>query len=361
MSLLSALILSFLLTVALTFIVKKIAPLAGLIDEPGDARKIHKKAMPLGGGLAIFLSFFTILFFAKDILLVGDLESNHWLGFFAGGVILIIGGLLDDKFNLKPKIQIIFPLIAIILVLVSGINIEKLSNPFGGDFIFLNQFEIPMYSINDSLVYFLPISAILLFFWLMGMMYTTKLLDGLDGLVTGVTMIGSFIIFLFTSSDKYSQPDIALASLVLAGACLGFLIFNWHPASIFLGEGGSLFLGYALGVLAIISGGKIAIALLVMGIPIIDVAWTIIRRIKNGKNPFKFSDRNHLHYKILDTGISQEKTVLFYYLLSLIFGSSALFLQSRGKFLALISLLVLMFILIFFFYKKNQKNTFNNL
>ena len=129
------------------------------------------------------------------------------------------------------------------------------------------------------------------------MMYTTKLLDGVDGLVSGLGVIGGFVIFLFTATTNYFQPDIALASAIFGGASLGFLIFNWHPAKIFLGEGGSLLIGYILGVLAIISGGKIAIALLILGIPILDVLWTIIRRLLKKQNPFKFSDKLHLHHR----------------------------------------------------------------
>jgi UDP-GlcNAc:undecaprenyl-phosphate GlcNAc-1-phosphate transferase len=187
-------------------------------------------------------------------------------------------------------------------------------------------------------------------------MYTTKLLDGIDGLVTGVTAIGAFIIFLFTMTTKYYQPDIGLAALILAGVSLGFLVFNWHPAKIFLGEGGSLFLGFALGVLAIISGGKIAIALLVMGIPIMDVAWTIIRRTKAGKNPFKFADREHLHFRIFDSGLSQRQTALVYYILATLFGLSALFLQSLGKLLALVLLLIIMLTVIISFYHFEKKH-----
>jgi predicted adenine nucleotide alpha hydrolase (AANH) superfamily ATPase len=174
------------------------------------------------------------------------------------------------------------------------------------------------------------------------MMYTTKLLDGVDGLVTGISAIGALIIFLFTSTTRYYQPDLAFASLVLAGACLGFLIFNFNPAKIFLGEGGSLFLGYALGVLAIISGGKIAIALLVMGIPILDVAWTILRRLAKGKNPFRAADRQHLHHRLLDSGLSPKLTVLVFYAFAAVFGLSGLFLQSRGKLWALSAMLAFM-------------------
>ncbi len=343
-------VIAILLSALLTFSIRAVALRFDIVDKPNKARKIHKKNIPLLGGTAIFASFFLILFFLKNYLVAGELNQFHWLGFFFGGVILIIGGFLDDKFDLSSKYQIFFPLLAIIMILIFGINIEKISNPLNGGVFYLNQWKIIFFSIN-----FFILSSLLIFIWLLGMMYTTKLLDGLDGLVTGVTMIGSFIIFLFTMTDKYYQADIAMASLVLAGTCLGFLIFNWHPASIFLGEGGSLFLGYALGVLAIISGGKIAIALLVMGIPIMDVVWTIFRRLKKGQNPFKFSDREHLHFRLLDTGIGQRKTVLLYYFISFCFGFSALFLQSKGKILALSILLIIMFAVIYSFNKKNKK------
>jgi len=187
------------------------------------------------------------------------------------------------------------------------------------------------------------------------MMYTTKLLDGVDGLVSGVSLIGFVIIFLFTLTSKYYQPDIALASAILGGAILGFLFYNFNPASIFLGEGGSLFLGFALGVMAIISGGKIAIALLVMGIPILDVAWTIVRRFFSGQNPFKAADKKHLHHRLLALGLSQKQTVLVFYFLSASFGALALFLQSRGKLLALGLLLLLMLLLVIIFSAFDKK------
>ena len=267
---------------------------------------------------------------------------HHWLGFFIGALILIIGGTLDDKYNFSPKKQIIFPLLAIAAVLIGGVEITKLSNPLGGYF---------------SLGTALWLSPIFIAIWLMGMMYTTKLLDGVDGLVSGVSAIGALVIFLFTLTTKYYQPDIAFASLVLAGAILGFLFYNFNPASIFLGEGGSLFLGYALGVLAIISGGKIAIALLVMGIPILDVAWTILRRLLSGKNPFKTADKKHLHHRLLALGLNQKQTVLVFYVLSALFGLSGLFLQSQGKVLALIIIVLLMLVLVISFsYIKPKKN-----
>ncbi len=326
------------LSLALTVAVESLAVKKGILDFPSE-RKIHKKPIPLLGGLAVFLSFFTILLFFKDWLLVGDLTASHWLWFFIGAAFLMIGGVWDDIKSLPPSKQIIFPILAVACVIAGGIGIEKVSNPFGGLVMF-----------SDVL------SDVFTVIWLMTIMYTTKLLDGVDGLVSGISVIGGLIIFLFTATTRYYQPDIALASIVFAGACAGFLIRNWNPAKIFLGESGSLLMGYALGVLSIISGGKIAIALLVLGLPILDVAWTIVRRLSEGKNPFKTSDKKHLHHRFLSLGLSQKKTALLYYSISAFFGLSGLFLQSRGKLMAVSVLLLIMASLIAGFSAWEKKN-----
>jgi UDP-GlcNAc:undecaprenyl-phosphate GlcNAc-1-phosphate transferase len=328
--------LALILTASLTFLVKKAASYLQIVDRPDqdkpEGRKIHTRAIPLLGGLAIGVSYFAIIFLNSGYFLSGDLRLSHLIGFFAGAILIIFGGVLDDKYNLKPQYQIIFPLLAIAAIILGGVEIS--------------YFDLSALAI---------ISPLLIGLWLLGMMYTTKLLDGVDGLVTGVSGIGGLIIFLFTLTTRYYQPDIAFAAILLTGTCAGFLIFNWHPAKIFLGEGGSLLLGYILGVLAIISGGKIAIALLIMGIPILDVAWTIIRRVWQGRNPFKFSDQKHLHHRLLALGLSQRRTVLIFYAFSLVFGLSGLFLQSRGKFWALIALVaVMMFLIIGFWFLDRQ-------
>lgn len=325
------------LTALLTLLIRKLAGFLGVLDYPDTGqpgqRKIHARAIPLLGGLAIFIAYFSLLFYFSDRFLAGDLNFHHLAGFFLGALVLMIGGFLDDKYKLKPHWQFLFPLAAIAALIAGGVEISKLSNPFGGYF---------------SLDNFFWLSAVLIAFWLLGMMYTTKLLDGVDGLVSGVSVIGGLVIFLFTLTTRYYQPDIALAAWLLAATSFGFLIFNFHPAKIFLGEGGSLLLGYILGVLAIISGSKIAIALLIMGIPILDLAWTIIRRLARGKNPFRFADRQHLHHRLLDSGLNQKQTVLVFYILALVFGLSGLFLQSRGKLWALVALVGLMFLMVVF-------------
>ncbi|NCD00538.1 hypothetical protein EOL94_00345 [bacterium] len=342
-------IMVFVATVFLTELVRKFAWRFKFLDWPKPGRKIHNKKIPLLGGIAIYLSFFLFLLIFNKEILSGSLAFNHWFSVFLGATFLIIGGAIDDKFNLKPIYQIIFPVLAIITVLVGGVEISQISGPGGS--------RIALSSINILLG--ISLSEIFLFLWLLGMMYTTKLLDGLDGLVSGLTFIGALTIFLFTITTKYYQPDIGLAALILASACLGFLVLNWHPAKIFLGEGGSLLLGYLLGVLAIISGGKIAITLLVMALPVMDVFWTILRRLLGGKNPFKVSDKKHLHHRFLSLGWGQIKSVLVFYTFALIFGLSGLFLQSKGKFYLLLMLIFLMLVLIMFFTfleKKSKKN-----
>ncbi len=322
-----------------TFLIGKLSVRFKIVDRPDGLRKIHAKPIPLLGGLAIFAAFFLVLLLFHNQLVLGILTYQHWWWFFGGAVCLAIGGFLDDKYSLKPGQQIIWPLLAIGCVLAGGIGIGKITNPLGG-FLYLSA----------------AASIVFTIVWLLAMMYTTKLLDGVDGLVTGLGGIGGLIIFLFTISSRYYQPDIAFVALVFAAACAGFLIFNWYPAKIFLGEGGSLLVGYILGVLAIISGGKIAIALLVLGLPLLDFIWTMIRRVIAGKNPFKTADRAHLHHRLLDLGIGPRKTVLIFYSFSLLFGIGALFLQSLGKLLAVSILFVIMICLIigFAFLEKSK-------
>ncbi len=343
-----AFLAAFILAVIFTMVVKKIALRLNIVDYPDLPRKIHSQAIPLLGGVAIFLAFFTVVFYFtyQTNLLVGqNIALKYIWAIFIGGILLMVGGVLDDKFNLKALKQIIWPILAIIVVIVGGIGITKVTNPFGGVF-HLNQYQWILFWLAGLPYKVTLLADIFTLFWLIGMIYTAKLLDGLDGLTTGIGVIGAIIIFLLSTATKWWQPDTALLAIILAGACLGFLLFNWHPAKIFLGEGGALFIGFMLGILAIIAGGKIATALLIMGIPILDVVWVILRRLFwEKKDPFRTADRKHLHFRLLDIGLSHRQTVLVLYFISLLFGSLTLFLQSKGKLLALGILAMIMVIL----------------
>ncbi|MBI2990229.1 MAG: undecaprenyl/decaprenyl-phosphate alpha-N-acetylglucosaminyl 1-phosphate transferase [Candidatus Magasanikbacteria bacterium] len=335
-------IVSSLLSLLITPFVYYAMYKVGAVDSPqGEKRKIHKKKIPLGGGLAIFLSFFIIVwivFFGSEEL-GSYVGFRHILGLFLAGSVLMFGGFLDDKWRLSPSKQLFFSIIAALLIIVFGIGPHSFSNPFGGSFD-LSGLQINVGNLGRLVVF----ADLLVFAWLMGMMFTTKFLDGLDGLVTGLVMIGSLFIFFLSLQDQWRQPEVALLSIIFAGACLGFLVWNWHPAKIFLGEGGSLFTGLALAVLAIISEGKIATTLLVMGLPVLDVLRVIVRRMQKKRSIFH-GDDEHLHFKLLASGLKQHQAVLLMYAISLSFGLSAFFLQSTQKVLALLLLLLLMILL----------------
>lgn len=341
---LSSLIVALLLTPQ----IKRLAVGLGCVDRPTLARKVHDKPIPMLGGLGVFL---------VSVLIVGFLAlSGRWdfsivpmrflLSILAGGTVLMLGGYLDDKFVLPAKVTWLFPALAGLIVVSSGIGvgITLLTNPFGGSI-----------SLAGGILG-IPLPGIFVWVWIMGMTYTTKLLDGLDGLAAGVSLIGGLVMFALSLTEKINQPTTATLAIVFVGALAGYLFYAFNPASIFLGEGGSTYLGFFLAVLAVLTGAKIATAVLVMGIPIFDVIWAIIRRIYRKTSPFR-ADREHLHHLLLDSGLTQRQSVLVFYVLSAIFGFLAVFLQSMGKLLALGVLLAIMVGILGFlasFYKRKQ-------
>ena len=343
MSYLFVFAITFLLSVLFTLGMKKIAIKLKILDYPDGERKIHKTPIPLLGGVAVFLSFILVLAyysFFTNLVIWGFISTKHILGIILASFIIILGGILDDKYNLKPKVQFIFPLLATLIIIISGIGINHVRNPFGGIISFEN-WDIILFWWQGIPYKITLLADLFTLIWLLGMMYTTKLLDGLDGLVSGITVIGSLIIFGISMSNNVAQYNTGLIALILAGAFCGFLIFNFQPAKIFLGESGSLFAGLMLGVLSIISGSKVATTLLIMGIPILDVIWVIGRRLFN-KKAVSLADRKHLHFRLLDIGLSQRQAVIFMYILTALFGSAALFLQTFGKLIAFIILIIVM-------------------
>lgn len=322
-----AFVISFLLALGVAHLVRYIALHCRIVDMPDGQRKRHESPRPLLGGIAIYASFFIVLcgaYFLRPDFFV-NLTQIQMFALFCGSTILMIGGYLDDRYTLRARYQFVFPLLATLAILAGGVNLTHITNPFGGA-----PFEITRF-----IVWGAPWGvSTLVFVWLMGLMYTTKILDGVDGLVGGITAIGAFMIFLLTQSARFFQPDIGLASLIFVGACLGFLVLNFPPAKLFLGEGGSLFTGFILGNLAIIAGSKIATTLLVMGLPMVDLAYTVYRRARSGSSPFK-SDAGHLHFRLLKKGFTARRLVFLKYLLAALFGISTLILQSNQKIIAL--------------------------
>lgn len=337
---------SFFSAVLLTILVRRYAFHHRILDVPSSMRKIHTMPTPLLGGVAVVSAFLLGLIIAWPVLTRGYLLPKHLIGVMVGACFLLWGGILDDRKSLPPRTQIIFPILAALVVITAGIGIPYISNPFG-NVLRLDTMTIEIFRIHHIPYHLTLIADLFTFCWLLGMMYTTKFLDGLDGLVSSVTIVGCIILFVLSLSPRVGQPETAIVALLAACAFAGFLFFNWHPAKIFLGESGALFAGFLLGTLAIISGGKIATALLIMGLPILDVAWVLGRRLFwERRSPFH-GDQLHLHFRLIQAGIGHRRVVLLLTLLSALFGASSLILQSPHKLIALGFLAGVMLVFIF--------------
>jgi UDP-GlcNAc:undecaprenyl-phosphate GlcNAc-1-phosphate transferase len=326
-------------SVCATFAVRRIARKLRIVDMPSVERKRHERPVALLGGLGLFVSFWLVIgafLWLHPDLVLGKVTLVQLASVFLATCGIIALGIADEIRDLRPRTRFIATLFIAFAPLLGGIGLDGITNPFGGT-IGLDRPQIYIPVVNTLLM----IGDAVIFFWLLGMMYTTKLLDGLDGLATGIAAIGGIMIFLLTRTPKFFQPDVGLLAAVFVGVCLGFLFFNFKPASIFLGESGSLLLGFILGILAVISGGKIATALLVMAVPILDVARVMIVRLLR-KQKLSQGDREHLHYRLLDLGFSERSAVLLLYGVAFLFGASTLFLPSTGKIIVLGFLLVFM-------------------
>ncbi|OGH93972.1 MAG: hypothetical protein A2538_03860 [Candidatus Magasanikbacteria bacterium RIFOXYD2_FULL_41_14] len=320
-------LVALILSAILTFGAIKLFSALKIFDIPDEGRHRHGRPVPLGGGVAIFLAFWLVVgyvvFFTN--LFGKNLHSHDLVGVFWGGLLLLFVGLLDDKYHLSPIVRLGAIACAVVIAISGGVGLVKITNPLGGVLI-----------LSKAVAYGL------VFIWLFGMTSTVKILDGLDGLAGGITIIGALVICGVALGERWHQPDMALLALIFAGSILGFLLFNFSSAKIFLGEGGGMFLGYILGVLAVISGGKFATALLVMSIPILDLCRVIIVRFRRHQSIFQ-GDREHIYYWLIDKlNWSQRKVTLVLYLAAAGFGSLAWLLQSVGKLLALLFILFLM-------------------
>ena len=325
-------LLSFLFSLLLCDWARALGRKFGFIDEPKVARKTHKGGVSTLGGVGIFISISIVLIgvlLFSDELSSGAMQNQHFVGYLLGGLILMIGGLADDKFNLRARYSILFPIIAALVAAGFGIGVSKITNPLGG---FFEIGEIFSFGIT--------------FVWLLGMTYVTKLLDGLDGLSSGVSSVAGLMMGALALSVAFYQPDSALLAFIMVAGFLGYLVWNWSPASIYYGEAGSTFVGYSIGVLAVIGGGKIATALLVMAIPLFDIIFVLWDRYRCG-SPLFAGDRRHLHFRLRDLGLSTRSIVLIYYAVALIFGLTTLIFESWQKLLVLGILFIAMLISIF--------------
>ena len=330
---------SFVLAFALTPLAGILGRRVGLTDAPGGRRQ-HSGLVSRTGGIALYLAF-TIAALAAQWLPVPRFDPNEiirLIGLLAGGAIIFALGLADDRWNITPRWQ------HFIHAAAAGIAIVFL--------IFVEYFYSPLN--DDKVIFPLWFTVVFTLFWIMGMVNTVNWLDGLNGLAAGVTAIACAVLFI-NAAFRLDPPQtsVSLLPLALLGTCLGFLPWNFS-ARVFMGSSGAWFLGYTLGCLAIIGGAKVAAILLVMAVPIIDVAWLILRRWRRGVS-VGAGGRDHLHFRLLDAGIPQWKIVAGYYAFCASFGALALVTSSRlYKLIALVVLGLLVLVFLWLAEKKSQ-------
>ncbi len=321
-------VISFVITVVATLCIIPLIKKLGILDDPKKHKHpaiIHTKPIPRGGGIAIFLGILiSCLFFLPLTILTGTI-------YFAAFLALIIG-VIDDKYDISPYIRFFTNIVCASIIVIAGASIPFITSPFGG-ILHLNALALPVIAITIG-----DIIAIVWIVWVTNMINWST---GVDGQMPGVVAISAIVIGILSLRFPVSDPNTLIAatlSFAIAGAAIGFLLFNFYPAKIFPGYGAtSLYM--LLAVVAILSGVKLATAVMVMAIPLIDGMFTIVRRIATGHSPF-WHDNRHFHHLLLRIGFGQRRIALSYWLLSAIFGLISLVLSSRGKLFAIVMIAI---------------------
>lgn len=309
-----AFVAAVLLAMILTPLVRRVVIRYKVVDRP-EARRVNTSPIPRGGGVAVATAFIlvVVLFLqlnAELLRMLVPIGQSQLLALLLGGALAAAIGALDDLFDLRARWQLAGQLGLGLFAVVLGINIGFIANPFGaGRITFDGAFTIAF-----------------TIFWIVGMINSINFIDGLDGLSSGIAFIAAVTLGLISLTRDVNQPLVAVLCFILAGSLLGFLRWNLHPASIFPGTSGVQFVGYTLALLAILGTAKVAVALLVLGVPIIDTFWIIVRRASQGRSPFS-PDRGHIHHRMLDLGLSHRQTVFAIYGICLVLAVLALFLS----------------------------------
>jgi UDP-GlcNAc:undecaprenyl-phosphate/decaprenyl-phosphate GlcNAc-1-phosphate transferase len=320
-----------LLSLLLTPVVRRVVLRYEILDRP-EARRVNVVPIPRGGGLAVCAAFLLVagVFLAVNqqgniVAVPFSLGASEIVALLLGAAVAAGLGAVDDLLDLRARAQLIGQVILACAAVALGINIEFIANPVGPGVV--RFVDMPV------------LAAILTIFWIVGMINSINWIDGLDGLSTGVALIAAVTLGLISLTTQVGQPLIAVLCFVLAGALLGFLRWNFNPASIFAGTSGVQFVGYSLAVLAILGSAKVAVALLVLGVPIIDTFWIIVRRISQGRSPFS-PDRSHIHHRLLDLGLSHRQTVLAIYGICLVLAVMSLLLTGVTQLYAFVGIFV---------------------
>jgi UDP-GlcNAc:undecaprenyl-phosphate GlcNAc-1-phosphate transferase len=324
-----AFIAAALIALVATPVIRRLAGSLRILDLP-DSRRFHDRPLPRGGGIAVVVAFVAVggglIVFGGGLTGMPSLRGvtpGNLIGLFAGAVLATVIGALDDRFDLRARWQFLGQIGLAGVAIASGITVAFIGNPFAA----------------DNIVFPAAVGVAFTVIWIVGMINSLNFIDGLDGLSTGIALIAAITLGLLSLSSQVNQPIVAVLCFALAGGLLGFLRWNFHPAVIFQGTAGVMFLGYVLAVLAILGSAKVVVALLVLAVPIIDTFWVIVRRVTSGRSPFS-PDRGHIHHRLLDLGLSHRSTVLLIYLVCATLGLMSLLVSTATGVLAFVVALV---------------------
>ena len=343
-SALPAIILGFFaagaISLAITPIVARYAHRFDMVDRP-EARRVNKQAIARGGGIAIMLGFVivsVVLIFANSVIGLHFVDQPQIVKrpqilALLGGAVLAVGiGFLDDWYQLRARWQFLGQFLLAGVAVALGVAVASLNDPFAP---------------RGTLATPGLIGAAVTFLWIVGMINSINFIDGLDGLSSGIALIAAVTLGIISLTANPVEPYVAMFCFALAGALAGFLRWNFHPASIFAGTSGIMLVGYSLAVLSILGAAKIAVAALVLGVPIIDTFWIIVRRVSARKSPFA-PDRGHIHHRLLDLGLSHRGTVLLIYAVCIVLAGLSLLLSNTGQMYAFMGLVVVSGLGLFF-------------
>ncbi|MDX5323682.1 MAG: undecaprenyl/decaprenyl-phosphate alpha-N-acetylglucosaminyl 1-phosphate transferase [Exiguobacterium sp.] len=316
-----AMLVSFVMAMLITPLVRRFAYLIGAVDHP-NARKVHVRTMPRIGGLAIFIAFLI----GYALLLPASRYNDAIL---IGAVVIVLTGLIDDRFQLSARVKLMGQMIATVVVLNSGMRIEMINLPFDQQ-LYLGSWGIPVTVL-----------------WLIGITNAINLIDGLDGLAAGVSSIalGTIALLAIIQGNVY----LTMMALLLLASTLGFLVHNFYPAKIFMGDTGALFLGYMLAVFSLIGFKNVTmfslvVPVLLLGLPISDTIFAIVRRLVQGRPPMS-PDKSHMHHQLIDMGFTTRQAVLLMYGMTLFFGIASILFAKTTMLGAVITFIIVLIVI----------------
>ncbi len=324
-------------TLVLCLLALKVFPKLKLMDKP-KKYGLKRAPIPYSVGIVLYL-----IFLVSVLIFLPVSEYPSVIGVLVGAGLIVGVSFFDDYRPLPPLLRLFVQFLSGAIIVYSGVGIHSISNPFGDPLsldtyiTMVNGFEI---------IWLADIFTIL---WIMILINSVNWLDGVNGLASGVGGIAAMTLFFLSSRPGFhmiDQEPVIIMAIILAGIFLIFWCFDFYPAKMLMGDSGSMFLGFMLAVLSIFSGGKVATAFLILGFPLLDFFWVILQRLIRRQSPFKGKDRLHLHDKLVDMGVPLKGILILIYMLCAVFGFSALFLGSMGKFIALTIMGILMLVMV---------------